>query len=276
MTESVKDYNVLFDKGASIDTTPLLSLEDHARFQVAMRLGNIRQIMKYKDSDRAPYQVRLNSDMIIDPIHIDRCVFRPSKHFIKEGKYFSQSMDPAISTAQRELLAYQIDVLFGFGLTPPVVWKEVPRLGTGSLQAWVNAPSGVQCRNTFKYDYSIDTGNPWLHLLGAFDILIGNIDRHANNWLMDKSGKIYAIDNGYSFPKRNDCRFIYPLSLKGLIGKPVPDCVKRRLYSVQLEQLKELLNTMGFRCREESGVLRRFNYLKHLSKWEPVGRLKEI
>jgi len=183
-------------------------------------------------------------------------------------------MDLMVPDAKRELLAYNIDLLCGFGLVPPVVWREIGHYGTGSLQAWVGVPSGGQWRRDFGYDYHQDTNNPWFHRLLAFDILIGNVDRHAANWLMDKLGRIYAIDNGYAFPKRNDCRFLSSLALKGLMGKPLSDDVKRILFSIPAEKLKNMVSDAGFRCREESGVLRRLNYLRKLQVWEPVGRVQ--
>jgi hypothetical protein len=115
-----------------------------------------------------------------------------------------------------------------------------------------------------------------MHRIVAFDILIGNVDRHAKNWLMDTSGRVYAIDNGYAFPKRNDCRFISSLPLRGLVGQPLTNDVKQLLATISAEKVRSILNDVGFRCREDSGVLRRLNYLKTLVAWEPVGRVQPI
>lgn len=263
------------NRGCSVKATPLLSLNDHGRFQLAMRLSPITQIMKYNEKDRSPYQVRLNTDMDNPPVHSSRCVFKSQKANDREGKYFREAMDLAISTARRELLAYCVDLCCGFWLVPPVVWREIPGHGSGSLQAWTQAQSGSYWRHNLGYDYTRAENNPWMHRLVAFDILIGNVDRHAKNWLMDDKGRVYAIDNGYSFPKRNDCRFISSLPLKGLIGKPLSKDVKDLLNAIQVERLKKTLDDAGFRCREESGVLRRLNYLRGLQQWQPVGRVTQ-
>ena len=274
MIENNVGESMQANEGGSVTTTPLLSIMDHARFQLVMRMSNVTQVMPYKGTDRAPYHVRLDTDLSIPPIYSDRCVFKPIRTHSKEGKYFRESMDIHVPDCKRELLAYNIDLLCGFGLVPPVVWREVGHYGIGSLQAWVGVPSGGQWRRDFKYDYHMDTGNPWFHRLLAFDILIGNVDRHAGNWLMDKQGRVYAIDNGYAFPKRNDCRFLSSLVLKGLIGKPVAEDTKRIIQGISAEKVKNTVLEVGFRCREESGVLRRLNYLKKLSVWQPVGRIQ--
>jgi hypothetical protein len=36
----------------------------------------------------------------------------------------------------------------------------------------------------------------------AFDVLVGNTDRHSGNWMLGK-GKISLIDNGLAFPTSN-------------------------------------------------------------------------
>ena len=56
------------NRGCSVTATPLLSFNDHGRFQLAMRLSPITQIMKYNEKDRSQYQVRLNTDMDYPPV----------------------------------------------------------------------------------------------------------------------------------------------------------------------------------------------------------------
>lgn len=268
--------NLCSGKGASVNTKPLLSLIEHAQFQLALRIAEVRQVLKYGGSDRTPFQTKLASDLSKGPITTERSVFKPIKCHAKEGTFFCASMDISIPDAVRELLAYQIDLSFGFGLVPPVIFRNIPNYGTGSLQAWVDAPSAGSLRRNVGYDYHKNLNNPWLHRLVAFDVLIGNVDRHAGNWLVGNDLRVYSIDNGYAFPKRNDCRNIHSLALSGLIGQPVSEDTKELIMRIKEDKLISLMSSYGFKYQEPLGVIRRLRYLKNLKQWEPVGRLQLI
>jgi hypothetical protein len=100
---------------------------------------------------------------------------------------------------RREWLACMVDRALGLGIVPPTVLRREDD-GIGSVQAWVPEamPAGlVPERQPDQED---------LVKLALFDYLIGSQDRHKNNYLIDRNGKLKAIDNGVSFGTslRND------------------------------------------------------------------------
>jgi len=260
------------NKGCHVTVTPLLSDIDHARIQFALRFMPEVQLFRYNEKERAPLHVKLRSDFNPEPYHTDRAVYKQSRVLKKSGSTFNKFMDPMITDAQRELLAYHIDRAFGFDLVPPVVIRPVGKHGSGSLQSWVSCMSGGQWARDYGYDYKQNTNNPWMHRLAAFDILIGSVDRHAGNWLMDKEGRVFAIDNGYSFPKRTCMGGIKCLPLRGLQGVSVSDDTRKIISRIKEEDIFRIMHQYPFRCNEPFGVCRRLQYLKGLRVWQPIGR----
>lgn len=93
--------------------------------------------------------------------------------------------------ADREVAAYLIDRLLGFDLTPMTVPQTIVHDGdtlSGSAMYFVNGaarPSDVGAR---KPD-----------ALRFLDAVIGNSDRHRDNWLVLQSGRVVAIDHNRAF-----------------------------------------------------------------------------
>ena len=91
------------------------------------------------------------------------------------------------SNYRAEVLAYEIDRKFGFGIVPPTVERVVDGY-KGSIQLWKKghkeaAKLKVQEKNK----------------LSLFDYLINNRDRHSDNLLISPQGDAIAIDHGLSF-----------------------------------------------------------------------------
>lgn len=82
-----------------------------------------------------------------------------------------------------ERAAYLVDKMLSLNLVPTTVLR-LARGRVVSAQKWVNADRP-------------EKSNP--PLLRLFDYLISNTDRHSGNWLVEKGGKVWAIDNAYSF-----------------------------------------------------------------------------
>lgn len=110
-----------------------------------------------------------------------------------------------MTLAEREVLTSIVDEYLGYGLVPETrlvrlstkgIGDHVTKAREGSLQHWRpgesfyalrrKLPAGVTPEEKFKFV--------------TLDYLIGNTDRHGNNWLITESGKIWSIDNGYTFP----------------------------------------------------------------------------
>lgn len=121
----------------------------------------------------------------------EKGVFKPIKG---EMRYYKSLREPGETLASREVGAYIIDQAMGAGLVPETVMRDIPGLGKGSLQKFKTAK---EAHNGGPYDpnkpppYGLDD-------LIAFDLVIGHVDRHGKNWMIDEDQRVVAIDNGYS------------------------------------------------------------------------------
>ncbi len=95
---------------------------------------------------------------------------------------------------RREVASFVLSERLGFGLVPPTVERDGP-LGPGSLQLFIPADFA-------EHYFTIrDAGNHTAELqaLCVFDIVTNNTDRKGGHVLLDRDGRIWAIDNGLSF-----------------------------------------------------------------------------
>lgn len=95
---------------------------------------------------------------------------------------------------RREVAAFELSEHLGWGLVPPTVERDGP-LGDGSLQLFVPADFA-------QHYFTIrDAGahREPLEQLCVFDIVTNNTDRKGGHVLLDREGRIWAIDNGLSF-----------------------------------------------------------------------------
>jgi uncharacterized repeat protein (TIGR03843 family) len=95
---------------------------------------------------------------------------------------------------RREIAAYELSELLGWGLVPPTVRREGP-LGIGSIQLFVEAD--------FEEHYFTLRERPELRgaleRLCAFDLVANNADRKSGHCLLGLDGRLRAIDNGLTF-----------------------------------------------------------------------------
>lgn len=189
-----------------------------------------------------------------------------------ESKRYCKSVDLKITGPERELLSYELDKILGFDLVPTTVMREIARVGGGSVQAWVDQPTAWQWKDK-GYDFKTDVKNPWLHRLAAFDFIRGEIDRHSNNWLMDESRRVYAIDNGYSFVKGDDRTHLKSSAGKALVGYAIHPEVLDEIHQIKEDAVARTLAGHGFLNGEEEGVLTRVQHLKRLDVWTKLGDL---
>jgi len=145
--------------------------------------------------------------------------------------------------------------------------REVEPLGVGSVMAWVNQPLVIDWIKYNRYDYKEHPENPWLHKLAAFDFLTGQIDRHAANVILDCHGRVYAIDNGYSFVKGDDRKNLKCNMGRALVGKKVHPYVQEFVKHIDPYIVKDVMGTVDFHNDEVYGVIKRLNELKALRVW---------
>ena len=101
-------------------------------------------------------------------------------------------------TYKSEIAAYELSLLLGLDTVPPTIPWQIKRR-EGSLQIWIeNARPGWHPQEREKPP-DVDRWLKELDKMRAFDALIGNIDRHEANVLVDAGGKVWWIDHSRSF-----------------------------------------------------------------------------
>ena len=249
-----------------------LTLQDHGRMMMVLKQSPEISVTPIGRGVHRPYKLKLQNNEQVDVVTCSEAVAKTA-HCQYETKRYCASMDLKITGPEREILSYDLDLALGFNLVPPTVGRHVEELGLCSVQAWVRAPMAIDWYKSKKYNYREHPENPWLHKLAAFDFITGQIDRHAANWIMDKVGRVYAIDNGYSFVKGDNRQH-----LKSNIGKYLVNChvhptVKRLVRSVDLSRVRQCLEHRGFQNDEQKGVLKRLREMQNLEVWGVMGKL---
>jgi hypothetical protein len=100
-----------------------------------------------------------------------------------------------------EIAAYRIDKLLDLNMVPPTAERRFHN-ERGSIQIWVEAEMTLKTKVEKKIktpSYKIFFYNRALYLQRFFDNLIGNEDRHQNNYLLTKDWRLILIDHSRSF-----------------------------------------------------------------------------
>ena len=145
-----------------------------------------------------------------------------------------------------EIAAYQLDKFLGLDMVPPTVEKRVHN-SRGSCQLWVEAKMtmkdkvekkiAVPPRYVFNY-------NRAMNLQRAFDSLIGNEDRHQNNYLITEDWRVLLIDHSRSFRTTKKWTTELPYTEKnkeGLILKTMPKALLEKMKALDHEVIKGLV-----------------------------------
>ena len=206
------------------------------------------------------------------PVTTRVAVFKTA-HVHRENKRYRESMDAVVTGPEREVCSYLVDRALGFDLVPPTVARELADLGPGSAQAWVDARTGWKWLADGEYDYRKDVHNPWLHRLAALDFVTGQIDRHANNFIVDAEKRVYAIDNGYAFPAEDDRKWFWSNVGKRLVGTPIHPLVRAEIAAADPDVVAGSLEGAAFREGEVAGVVKRLRELQTLKMWRKLGAL---
>lgn len=165
-------------------------------------LNNINNLQKYEP---ASFELMKKDSGIHSAIVLNYDIKTKNgnlKTIFKTDQYESGS-------SKKEKVGYELSELFGINLVPPTtitnrdkVGKQFGLKSEGSEQTFV---TGKQyCK------YSPSERNKISKLkdfqkLALFDVVLGNEDRHAGNFLYDnKENKIFAIDNGFSLSNSNN------------------------------------------------------------------------
>lgn len=115
---------------------------------------------------------------------------------------------------RREVAAYRLSEVLGWGVVPETVEREEAPFGPGSLQRFVPAD--------FSQHYFTLVERAELHdalrMICAFDLVANNADRKSGHCLVDEGGRIWGIDNGLCFHVDPGLRTV----IWDFAGEPVP------------------------------------------------------
>lgn len=100
---------------------------------------------------------------------------------------------PTGTLGRREVAAYLVDLVLGWRIVPPTVYREDGPLGPGSLQQFIAADLRHHYF-TLMPERAAD-----FRVMAAFDWVVNNADRKSGHCLLDGAGHIWGVDNGLTF-----------------------------------------------------------------------------
>jgi hypothetical protein len=142
-----------------------------------------------------------------------------------------------------EIAAYLFDKHLGLNMVPPTVEKRFHN-NRGSCQLWITSKMTMKT----KVEQKIKTPpikvfyyNKALNLQRYFDNLIGNEDRHQNNYLITDDWRIILIDHSRSFRTGKKWTTDLPYGEKnkeGLVLKEMPRELFEKTKALTFEEIK--------------------------------------
>jgi hypothetical protein len=146
---------------------------------------------------------------------------------------------PYGSLHRREVAAYELSTLLGWGIVPPVVERDGPR-GVGSMQLFIDHDPDEH--------YFAMRGDPGLQAqyvrMAAFDLIANNADRKGGHLLVDHSGHVWGIDNALCFHRIDKLRTV----IWDFAGEVVPYPLLADIERVMRCVTEEAPESAGFRA----------------------------
>jgi uncharacterized repeat protein (TIGR03843 family) len=121
---------------------------------------------------------------------------------------------PYGTLGMREVAAYLISHALGWDLVPPTVLRKGPH-GLGSVQQFVEAQEDA-------HFFTVQGDRRYAKVLqrvAVFDVVVNNADRKAGHCLLDRSGRLWAIDNALTFHAEDKLRTV----IWDYAGEPLPN-----------------------------------------------------
>lgn len=101
----------------------------------------------------------------------------------------------------REVAAFLLSQVLGWPLIPPTVLRSGPH-GPGAVQLYIDADP------TAHYFTFPDARLAELRSVALFDLVANNADRKGGHLLLDREGRIWAIDNALTFHEEPKLRTV--------------------------------------------------------------------
>jgi hypothetical protein len=142
-----------------------------------------------------------------------------------------------------EIAAYGFDKYLGLNMVPPTVEKRFQN-NRGSCQIFVDywlSLKKIKDQKIKSPPVKVFFYNRSLYLQRVFDNLIGNEDRHQNNYLITQDWRILLIDHSRTFrtgKKWTTQLFYGPKNPEGLIMKEIPKALFEKIKSLNYDLIK--------------------------------------
>lgn len=174
---------------------------------------------------------------------------------------------PRGTLCQREVAAYVLNELLGWGLVPPTVLRDGP-YGVGSVQLFIDANHEAHLftmQQEGGYEATIER-------LAVFDIIANNADRKSGHCLKGNDGRLWAIDHGICFHNEMKLRTV----LWDYAGQPIRADIMADLRSLHEllqggDALAEALDSL-LAPEEVQSLRRRLDRLLARGKYPEPGR----
>lgn len=106
----------------------------------------------------------------------------------------------------------------------------------------------------------------------AFDVVLGNTDRHTGNWLVGPGGKLVLIDHGLTLPdKASRAHDVRSRFLDHLRGVPISKDIINTFVSKK-DEVRATLKDLGFNQVAVQQTEKRLSILAKASTWQDVLR----
>ncbi|MDX1620962.1 MAG: SCO1664 family protein [Nitriliruptorales bacterium] len=176
---------------------------------------------------------------------------------------------PTATLYRREVAAYELDRLLGWGFVPVTVVREDGPMGRGAVQRYV--PHDPNRHYFWMLEQDDDALTAQLQRMVVFDILIDNADRKGGHVLLEDD-RVRLVDHGVSFHVERKLRTV----AWHFAGMPVPEEARReaselstrlRARAEDTERLRRLLSE-----REYQRLVERVEEVVELERFpDPTG-----
>lgn len=170
-----------------------------------------------------------------------------------------------------EIAAYLFDKYLELNMVPPTAEKRLHN-NRGSCQIWVNAWKSlrkVQDEKIKKPSYKVFPWNRAINLQRFFDNLIGNEDRHLNNYLIMEDWRVILIDHSRSFRIGKKWTSELPYGEKnkeGLVLKEMPRAMLEKIKALNSDVIKGFVGEYLTDEEINAVLARRDLIIQHIDK----------
>jgi hypothetical protein len=115
-----------------------------------------------------------------------------------------------------------------------------------------------------------------IYRIAVMDVIIGNLDRHGGNALVDADGRVWAIDHGLAFPSQHKTYTGNTLVQDRSTGTPLPADIRAALSGManNWAEITQELRAHGLTDAEITAARARFDYMRNLGRVPSSSEIK--